>query len=66
MKDVLKLKTVKHPKVIIDDTIDGGILFSEKLEEANEMLEKYPIEAWFALHQHPKTELEKAAELMAR
>ena len=37
MEDVLELKTVKRPKLIIDETIDERALFPEKLKEANEI-----------------------------
>lgn len=59
MEDVLELKTVKRPKLIIDETIDERAVFPEKLKEANEMLEKYPIAAWFSSHPYSETEEEE-------
>ena len=59
MSNVVELKTAKRPKLIIEETIDEGIMFPKKLKEANEMLEKYPIEAWFSSHQYSETEKEE-------
>ncbi len=59
MEDVLELKMVKQPKLIIDNTIDERIMFPEKLEEANQMLEKYPTSTWLLLHPHVQTEQEE-------
>jgi hypothetical protein len=41
MAEILELRTVKEPRIIIDDTIDDTILFPEKLEEAKARFAKY-------------------------
>lgn len=59
MAEVLELRKVERPKIIIDDTIDERkIMFPEKLKEAEEMLEKYPPPASFLLSRYNKKELQ--------
>jgi hypothetical protein len=41
MSEILELRTVKHPEIIIDDSIDDTILFPEKLAEAKAKFAKY-------------------------
>jgi hypothetical protein len=41
MAEILELRTVKNPEIIIDDTIDDTILFPEKLAEAKAKFAKY-------------------------
>ncbi|MDZ7876487.1 MAG: hypothetical protein U5L45_02395 [Saprospiraceae bacterium] len=41
MAEILELRTVKEPKIIIDDTIDDTILFPEKLAEAKAKFAKF-------------------------
>lgn len=64
MKDILDVKTVvKRPEVIIDDTIDDRIMFTEKLKRANETLEKHPIPAWVFLSRYSKTQQEEGISI---
>jgi hypothetical protein len=57
MEEILELKKVKQPKVIIDVTIDDNrVMFPKKLKEANEMLEKYPPPADLLLGRYNKNE----------
>jgi hypothetical protein len=67
MEEILELEKVKRPKLIIDDTIDGGrVMFPKKLKEANEMLEKYPPPADFLLERYNKTEQQDGISVQGR
>lgn len=64
MAEVLEIKrTVKQPEIVIDDTIDDRIMFTEKLEEANETLKKHPIPAWIFLSRYSATQQEKGISI---
>jgi hypothetical protein len=54
MAEVLELRTVKHPEIIIDDTIDDTILFPEKLAEARAKFAKYGLPKGLEKKIHPK------------
>jgi hypothetical protein len=41
MTEILELKMIKLPDIIIDDTIDDTIMFPEKLAEAKARFAKY-------------------------
>ncbi len=44
MQEILEIKEVKRPKLIINNDIDDSkIMFPEKLKRANAMLDKYPL-----------------------
>lgn len=65
MEEVIELKEVKQPKLIINnDTIDDSkVMFPEKLKRANEMLEKYPPPAEWCMQSYSKMEQENGVEV---
>ncbi len=60
MNGIIDLEEVIPPLFIIDDSIDDTqVVFTKKLKEANEMLEKYPPPADLLLSRYSKTQQEE-------
>jgi hypothetical protein len=64
MEDVIELKEVKTPKLIINNDIDDSkVMFPKKLQRANEILEKYPPPAEWCMKSYSKMEQESGVEV---
>jgi hypothetical protein len=60
MEALLELKTtIERPEIIIDDTIDDRIMFTEKLQTVKDKLEKHPIPAWIFLSRYSTIQQEE-------
>ncbi len=64
MEDLVELKKVKKPKLTITNNIDESkVMFPNKLKEANETLEKYPLPADLLLDRYSEIQQQEGISI---